>query len=136
MIYQQRFTGHGIVASMWRRGNCWDNACAETFFGTLRRELIHHRSDRRRDEAKPDVFKYIEVFYNRLLRHSTLSYYSPVEWRRGRLWLNQVSTESAEIKASMVCSTVKECSCSSVAGDRSRPKLIYEGCLNDTGPTP
>jgi putative transposase len=65
---------------MSRRGNCWDNACAESFFGTLKRELIYHRHYLTRDEAKQDIFEYIEVFYNRRRRHSTLGYYSPAEF--------------------------------------------------------
>jgi putative transposase len=67
-----------MTGSMSRRGNCWDNACVESFFGTLKRELIDHRQYR--DEATQDIFEYIEVFYNRLRRHSTLGYYSPAEF--------------------------------------------------------
>ena len=65
---------------MRRTGNCWDNACVESFFGTLKRELVDHRRYRRREEATPDIFEYIEVFYNRLRRHSTLGYASPAEF--------------------------------------------------------
>jgi putative transposase len=68
---------------MSRRGNCWDNACVESFFGTLKRELIYHRQYRTRDEAAQDIFEYIEVFYNRLRRHSTLGYYCPAEFEDG-----------------------------------------------------
>jgi putative transposase len=78
--YQRLLSEHGITASMSRTGNCWDNACVESFFGTLKRELIYHRQYRTRDEAKHDVFEYIEVFYNRLRRHSTLGYQSPAEF--------------------------------------------------------
>ena len=78
--YQQLLATHGITASMSRTGNCWDNACVESFFGTLKRELIYHRQYRTRDEATQDIFEYIEVFYNRLRRHSTLGYYSPAEF--------------------------------------------------------
>jgi len=78
--YQQLLTTHGMTGSMSRRGNCWDNACVESFFGTLKRELIYHRQYRTRDEATQDIFEYIEVFYNRLRRHSTLGYYSPAEF--------------------------------------------------------
>ena len=77
--YQQLLTTHGMASSMSRRGNCWDNACVESFFGTLKRELIYHRQYRTRDEATQDIFEYIEVFYNRLRRHSTLGYDSPAE---------------------------------------------------------
>ena len=78
--YQQLLTMHGMTGSMSRRGNCWDNACVESFFGTLKRELISHRQYRTRDEATRDIFEYIEVFYNRLRRHSTLGYDSPAEF--------------------------------------------------------
>ena len=78
--YQQLLTTHGMTGSMSRRGNCWDNACVESFFGTLKRELIYHRQYGTRDEATRDIFEYIEVFYNRLRRHSTLGYDSPAEF--------------------------------------------------------
>lgn len=79
-VYQQQLTTYGITGSMSRRGNCWDNACVESFFGTLKRELIYHRQYRTRDEATQEIFEYIEVFYNRRRRHSTLGYYSPAEF--------------------------------------------------------
>ena len=78
--YQQLLTTHGMASSMSRRGNCWDNACVESFFGTLKRELIYPRQYRTRDEATQDIFEYIEVFYNRRRRHSTLGYDSPAEF--------------------------------------------------------
>ena len=78
--YQHLLTTHGMTGSMSRRGNCWDNACVESFFGTLKRELIYHRQYRTRDEATQDIFEYIEVFYNRTHRHSTLGYDSPAEY--------------------------------------------------------
>jgi transposase InsO family protein len=63
-----------------RRGNCWDNACVESFFGTLKRELIYHREHRTREDTTQDIFKYTGVFYNRLRHHSTLGYDSPSEF--------------------------------------------------------
>jgi transposase InsO family protein len=78
--YQQLLTTHGITASMSRTGNCWDNACVESFFGTLKRELVYHRQYATRSEATQDIFEYIEVFYNRQRRHSTLGYRSPAEF--------------------------------------------------------
>ncbi len=78
--YQQWLTTQGMTGSMSRRGNCWDNACVESFFGTLKRELIYHRHYATRQEATQDIFEYIEVFYNRLRRHSTLGYHSPAEF--------------------------------------------------------
>ena len=56
------------------------NACVESFFGTLKKELVHHRQYRTREEAKQDIFEWIEVFYNRQRRHSTLGYRSPAEF--------------------------------------------------------
>jgi len=78
--YQLVLTTHGITTSMSRRGNCWDNACVESFFGTLKRELVYHRHYATREDAKRDIFEYIEVFYNRKRRHSTLGYDSPAEY--------------------------------------------------------
>ena len=78
--YQRRLTAYGFIPSMSRKGNCWDNACVESFFGTLKRELVYHRHYATRDDAKRDIFEYIEVFYNRQRRHSTLGYDSPAEY--------------------------------------------------------
>ena len=78
--YQQLLATHGITASMSRKGNCWDNACVESFFGTLKRELVYHRHYATREDATRDIFEYIEVFYNRKRRHSTLGYDSPAEY--------------------------------------------------------
>jgi putative transposase len=78
--YQKRLVEHGIVCSMSRKGNCWDNAPMESFFHTLKTELVHHRDYLTRDEARRDIFEYIEVFYNRQRRHSTLGYLSPAQF--------------------------------------------------------
>ena len=78
--YQQVLTTHGITPSMSRKGNCWDHACVESFFGTLKRELVYHRHYATREDATQDIFEYIEVFYNRKRRHSTLGYDSPAEY--------------------------------------------------------
>ena len=78
--YQRLLGEHGITPSMSRTGNCWDNACVESFFGTLKRELVYHRHYATREEATQDIFEYIEVFYNRKRRHSTLGYDSPAEY--------------------------------------------------------
>lgn len=75
--YQRVLEEYGCIPSMSRTGNCWDNACVESFFGTLKRERIHHRQYRTREEAKLEIFEYLEVFYNRQRRHSTLGYQSP-----------------------------------------------------------
>lgn len=78
--YQRLLDKYGRIPSMSRKGNCWDNACGESFFGTVKQELIHHRQYRTREEAKQEIFEYLEVFYNRQRRHSTLGYQSPAEF--------------------------------------------------------
>jgi transposase InsO family protein len=65
---------------MSRRGNCWDNAVVESFFHTLKTEHVQHQRYRTREEARQDIFEWIEVFYNRVRRHSTLGYRSPAEF--------------------------------------------------------
>jgi len=75
---QKLLTGHSIECSMSRAGNCWDNAAMESFFSSLKIERIERKTYRTRDEAKADVFDYIERFYNPRRRHSTLGYLSPV----------------------------------------------------------
>lgn len=76
--YQALLTKHQLRCSMSRAGNCYDNAPMESFFSTLKSELIHHRRYATRAEARADIFEFIEVFYNRLRRHSALAYQSPV----------------------------------------------------------
>lgn len=71
---------HGIVQSMSRKGNCWDNAVSESFFHTLKTELVHHQRYQTRTEAKQDIFEYIEVFYNRERLHSANNYVSPMDY--------------------------------------------------------
>jgi transposase InsO family protein len=78
--YQRLLRAHGIRASMCRKGNCWDNAPMESFFATLKTELVRHRSYRTRGEARREIFEYIEGFYNRHRMHSSLGYLSPVEF--------------------------------------------------------
>lgn len=80
--FQRCLDSHGIVQSVSRPGTPLDNAVAESFFKTLKRELVKGRSYRTRDEAKQDIFKYIELYYNRVRMHSTLGYMSPVEYER------------------------------------------------------
>jgi transposase InsO family protein len=75
--YQALLRNHGIQASMNGVGTWYDNAPMESFFGTLKSELVHHRTYHTRDEARPDLFFYIEAFYNRRRRHSSLDYLSP-----------------------------------------------------------
>jgi transposase InsO family protein len=78
--YQQLLAAHGALSSMSRKGNCWDNAVAESFFASLKLELAHPSHWRTRTQARSDVFEYIELFYNRQRRHSTLGYLSPNEF--------------------------------------------------------
>jgi transposase InsO family protein len=80
--YQALLTHHQICCSMSRTGNCYDNAPMESFFGTLKTELVHHCHYQTKAEAKTDIFEYIEVFYNRVRRHSALSYQSPVNFEK------------------------------------------------------
>ena len=79
---------HGIECSMSGRGNCYDNAPVESFFSSLKRERVRRQTYKTRDEAKADVFDYIECFYNRKRRHSTLGYISPVEFENRSVGLN------------------------------------------------
>jgi putative transposase len=71
---------YGIKQSMSRRGNCWDNAVAESFFHTLKVELMHGECYETREQAMQAIFEYIEVFYNRIRMHSANDYLSPVEY--------------------------------------------------------
>jgi putative transposase len=77
--YRALLAEHGIEASMSGKGDCYDNAVVEGFFSTLKRELVHHESYADLTEARRSLFEYIEVFYNRRRRHSTLGYRSPAE---------------------------------------------------------
>lgn len=78
--YQKLMVKHGFVVSMSRKGNCYDNACAESFFSTLKNELIYLTKYKTRAEATQEIFEYIEVYYNRIRLHSSLDYRSPVEY--------------------------------------------------------
>lgn len=80
--YQALLAEHGIVCSMSRRANCWDNAVAESFFASLKMELVYRSRWRTKQEARSAVFEYIELFYNRQRRHSALGYLSPVEFEK------------------------------------------------------
>ena len=71
---------HSITCSMSRSGNVWDNAAMESFFSSLKTERCARKVYRTRDDARADVFDYIECFYNPRRRHSTLGYLSPVEF--------------------------------------------------------
>lgn len=80
--FQRLLADQGIACSMSRRGDCWDNAAMESFFSTLKIERVHRHRYQRRDEARADIFDYIERFYNPRRRHSTLGQISPMEFER------------------------------------------------------
>ena len=80
--YQGRLQAAGIVCSMSRRGNCWDNAVVESFFATLKKEEVHREYYLTHEQAKASLFYTIEVFYNRKRRHSALDYISPHDYEQ------------------------------------------------------
>jgi putative transposase len=80
--FQRLMADHGVVCSMSRSGNVWDNAAMESFFSSLKTERTARKLYRTRDEAKADVFDYIERFYNPKRRHSRIGYMSPMEFER------------------------------------------------------
>jgi len=80
--YQDLLAQYGMTCSMSRKGNCWDNAVMESFYRSIKTELIHHEDFQTRDESRHAIFEYIEVFYNRRRRHSTLGYVSPCEYEQ------------------------------------------------------
>jgi putative transposase len=77
--YRAGLAAHGMEVSMSRKGNCWDNAVAESFFATLKAELVHSRRWTTRNELRSAVFEYVESFYNRRRLHSSLGYRTPAE---------------------------------------------------------
>jgi len=99
LAFGQQARAAGIAQSMGSRGDCWDNAVAESFFATLKKELIHRRSWPTKGELRTEVFDYIEVFYNRQRRHRTLGQRSPVEFETSTL-----SRDGAEDAASRLAS--------------------------------
>lgn len=82
--YRAELARHGVIASMSRKGDCWDNAVAESFFATLELELIMRRDWPTRDDARRAIFHYIEAWYNPRRRHSTLGYLSPASYEAHR----------------------------------------------------
>src|ERR1700692_1233075 len=80
--FQKLMSDHGVVCSMSRSGNVWDNAAMESFFSSLKTERTARKMYRTRDQAKADVLHYIECFYNPKRRHSTIGYLSPMEFER------------------------------------------------------
>ena len=78
--YQRLLKKTGVLCSMSGKADPWDNAVMESFFGSLKIERVHHRNYKTREEARRDIFEYIEVFYNRVRLHSTLGYLSPMQF--------------------------------------------------------
>ena len=83
--FQKMLKNHGMVSSMSRKANCWDNSVAESFFGSLKTERVFFTNYLTRDNARRDIVDYIEMFYNSNRRHSYLGYVSPKEFEK--LWL-------------------------------------------------
>jgi putative transposase len=79
---RSHISNHRIRQSMSSKGNCWDNAVAESFFHTLKTELTHQCKFKNREEAKQIILEYIEVFYNRIRIHSAIDYLSPVDYEK------------------------------------------------------
>lgn len=80
--FRKELKKYGCKQSMSRKGDCWDNSVFESFFGTLKNELVHHEKYRAREEARLSIFDYIEMFYNRRRIHSYLNYVSPEEFEK------------------------------------------------------
>jgi putative transposase len=80
--FRNQLSVYQFVQSMSSVGNCYDNAVSESFFGTLKKEHVYHYQYKTRNKAKQSIFEYIEVFYNRIRKHSTLGYLSPVQFRK------------------------------------------------------
>lgn len=83
--YQTQLASLGMQPSMSRVGDCWDNAVVESFFASLKIELVDGADWRTRDEARHALFEYLEVWYNRRRRHSTLGYLSPAEFEQRQM---------------------------------------------------
>lgn len=91
--FQRKLAAYGMRCSMSRKGNCWDNAPTESFFNSLKNERVHATRYRTHQDAKADLFEYIEVFYNRSRRHSSLGFVSPEQFLRD--WIKARQTRDA-----------------------------------------
>ena len=80
--FRNQLIGLPIVQSMSRKGNCWDNAVAESFFKTIKTEMVYHQVFETRQQASIAIFEYIEIWYNRKRRHSTLGFLTPLEFEK------------------------------------------------------
>ena len=79
-VFQDLLDDNRIVCSMSRKGDCWDNACIESFFGSLKTEWVGDKKYESREQARNGIFKYIELFYNRKRRYAALGYLSPAAY--------------------------------------------------------
>jgi putative transposase len=89
--YRKLLNAHGLVGSMSRKGDCWDNAVAESFFGSLKNERVHWRNYQTRYEAQQDILNYITMFYNSYRLHSYLGYQSPNQYEQEMVKLQKVA---------------------------------------------
>lgn len=80
--YQKQLSDNKLRCSMSRKGECLDNAVAESFFGSLKNELVYHEDYKTRAQARQSIFEYIEIFYNRKRRHASLNYMTPVDYEK------------------------------------------------------
>ena len=86
--YLALLTKYRMLRSMSGKGNCYDNAVAESFFSSLKNEIVHHRTYQTRDEARSEIFEYIELFYNRKRLHQSLNYQTPMKYKSDRVLPN------------------------------------------------
>jgi putative transposase len=100
--FQDQLTQYGMICSMRRKANCWDNAPTESFFNSLKNERVHNSRYTTRLAAEADVFEYSEVFYNRKRLHSTLGHTSPIQfmehWMRGQYGIDSMNRLSWKTK--------------------------------------
>lgn len=91
--YRKLLEQHGLIGSMSRKGNCWDNAIAENFFGIIKKEFINHCNFKTREEANLEIFNYIETWYNEVRYHSKLGYLSPNKFEMKNIGIVQNFTK-------------------------------------------
>lgn len=89
--HRRLLESHGVIQSMSAKGDCWDNAVSESFFGSLKQELVHHERFATRAEANQVIFEYIEIFYNRQRLHSYNGYISPVDFEANMIQCQNVA---------------------------------------------
>lgn len=93
-LYREQLDRMGAIVSMSRKGNAYDNAVVESFFGNLKNELVHHRRFATREQARAEIFDYIEVFYNRQRAHATLRYVSPLDYEKAMIVSDLIRPEN------------------------------------------